>query len=97
MGETVLPALNYMVRLYGRNYSKILEKSKSSTLRFYASIESRYGGNRFMVVVPIRNRDFFVAPTVYEEVGYHECAMTGQVHYLPHHAVVHMDKETTIV
>ena len=50
-----------------------------------------------MVVVPIWNGDFFLAPTVYEEVGYHECAMTGQVHYLPHHAVVHKDKETTIV
>ena len=93
----MLHALYYMVRLYGHNNSIISEKSKSSTLRFYASIETRYGGNRFLVVVPIQNWDFFVAPTVYEEVGYHECAMTGQVHYLPHHAVVHKDKETTIV
>ena len=93
----MLPALNYMVRLYRHNYSIISEKSKSSTLRFYASIESRYGCNRFMVVVPIRNGDIFVVPTVYEEVGYHECAMTGQVHYLPHHAVVYKEKETTIV
>ena len=53
-----------MVRLYGRNYSVISEKSKSSTLRFYATIESRYGGNRFTVVVRIRNGNFFVAPTV---------------------------------
>ena len=58
----VLSVLNYMVRLDGRNYSIILEKSKSSTLRFYTSIESRYRGNHFTVVVPIRNGNFFVAP-----------------------------------
>ena len=56
-----------MVRLYGRNYSVISEKSKSSKLRFYASIESRYGGNRFTVVVRIRNGNFFVAHTVPSE------------------------------
>ena len=60
----MLPALKLLVRLYGRNYSVISEKSKSSTLRFYASIESRYGGNRFTVVVRIWNGNFFVAPTV---------------------------------
>ena len=57
-----------MVRLYGRNYSVITEKSKSSTLRFYATIESRYGGNRFTAVVRIRNGNFFVAPTVYHSL-----------------------------
>ena len=60
----VLPALKLLVKLYGRNYSVISEKSKSSTLRFYASIESRYGGNRFTIVLRIRNGNFFVAPTV---------------------------------
>ena len=53
-----------MVRLYGRNYSIISEKSKCSTLRFYASIEARYGGNRFTVIVRIWNGNFFMAPTV---------------------------------
>ena len=60
----MLPALKLLVRLYGRNYSVILEKSKSSTLRFYASIESQYGGNHFTVVVRIWNGNFFVAPNV---------------------------------
>ena len=57
-----------MVRLYGHNYSVISEKSKSSTLRFYATIESRYEGNRFTVVVRKRNGNFFVAPTVDHEI-----------------------------
>ena len=62
----MLPALKLYGKTYGRNYSVISEKSKSSTLRFYATIESRYGDNRFTVVVRIRNGNFFVAPTVYE-------------------------------
>ena len=66
VGVTVLPALKLYVSFYGRNYSVISEKSKSSRLRFYATIESRYGGNRFTVVVRIRNGNFFVAPTVYD-------------------------------
>ena len=60
----MLPALKLLVKLYGRNYSVFSEKSKSSTLRFYASIESRYGGNRFTVIVRIRNGNLFVAPTI---------------------------------
>ena len=42
----------------------ITEKSKCNTLRFYASIESRYGGNRFTVVVRERNENFFMTPTL---------------------------------
>ena len=53
-----------MVRLYGHNYSIISEKSKCSTVRFYTSIESWYGGNCFTVIVGIRNGNFFMAPTV---------------------------------
>ena len=71
----MLPALKLMVRLYGRDYSVISEKSKSSTLRFYASIESRYGGNRFTVVVRIRNGNFFVAPTVCDNFELSICCL----------------------
>ena len=71
----MLPALTLYGRLYGRNYSVISEKSESSTLLFYASIESRYGANRFTVVVRIRNGNFFVAPTVSDRLKgwYHRC------------------------
>ena len=53
-----------MVGHYGRNYSVISEKSKCSTLRFYATIESWYGGNRFTVVIRERSGNFFMASTV---------------------------------
>ena len=33
-------------------------------LRYYALIESRYGGNRFTVVVRERNENFFMTPAV---------------------------------
>ena len=64
MGRNGSSRAKIMVRLYGRTYSVISEKSECSTVRFYASIESRYGGNRFTVVVGIRNGNFFMAPTV---------------------------------
>ena len=60
----MLPALKLYGKHYGHNYRVISEKSKCKTLRFYATIESRYGGNRFTVVVRIRNGNFFMAPTV---------------------------------
>ena len=53
----MLPALKYTVRHYGRNYSVISEKSECGRLRFYATIESLYGANRFTVTV--RKRELF--------------------------------------
>ena len=47
-----------MVRHYGRNF-------EYSSLHFYAMIESRYGGNRFTVVVREWNGNFLMVPTVY--------------------------------
>ena len=45
VGVMVLPALKLHGKNYGRHYRVILEKSKRNMLRYYASIESRYGGN----------------------------------------------------
>ena len=53
-----------MVSHYGHNYSAIMEKSKCNTLRFYISIESRYGGNRFTMMVLEQNENSYVMPTV---------------------------------
>ena len=55
-----------MVRHYGHNYSIISEKSKRNTLRFYALIESLYGGNHFMVVVQERNKNFNMTPIIHK-------------------------------
>ena len=60
----MLPALKYMVRHYGRNYSVISEKSGCGRLRFYATIELLYGANRFTVTVRKRNGNFSMTPTV---------------------------------
>ena len=51
----------HTVRHYGRNYRAISEKSNV----VHSAIESRYGGNRFTVVVWERNGNFFKAPTVH--------------------------------
>ena len=68
-----------MLILYGKtlraDYSVISEKSKCSTLRFYASIESRYGGNRFAIAVRIRYGNFF---TVGQASGVAHMIETGQ-------------------
>ena len=48
----------YTVRHYGRNYSVITEQSECGRLRFYATIESLYGANRFTVTVRKRNGNF---------------------------------------
>ena len=37
----------YTVRHYGRNYSVITEQFECGRLRYYATIESLYGANRF--------------------------------------------------
>ena len=59
-------ANNYTVRHYGHKYSIISEKSNVVHSRFYATIESRYGGNHFtVVIVGKRNGNFFMVPTVY--------------------------------
>ena len=65
VGVTVLPSLNYAVSHYGRDYSVISEKSKCNMLRFDTSIESRYGGNRFMVEVLERNENYLMTPTIH--------------------------------
>ena len=54
----------YMVRHYGRNYSVITEQSECGRLRFYATIESLYGANRFTETVRKRNGNFSMTPTV---------------------------------
>ena len=63
-GLKVFPALKYTVRHYGRNYSVISEQSECGRLRFYATIESLYGANRFTVTVRKRNGNFSMTPTV---------------------------------
>ena len=55
----------YTVRHYGRNYSVITEQSECGRLRFYATIESLYGANRFTETVRKRNGNFSMTPTVY--------------------------------
>ena len=60
----MLPVLKYTVRHYGRNYSVISEISECDRLRFYATIESLYGANRFTVMVRKRNGNFSMTPTV---------------------------------
>ena len=55
----MLPTLKYTVRHYGCNYSVISEKTECSRLRFYTTIESMYGANRFMVTVRKQNGNFF--------------------------------------
>ena len=50
----------YTVRHYRRNYSVITERR----LRFYATIESLYGANRFTETVRKRNGNFSMTPTV---------------------------------
>ena len=60
----MLSALKYMVRHYGRNYSVISEQSECGRLRFYATIESLYGANRFTVTVRKRNGNFYMTPTI---------------------------------
>ena len=59
-----LPALKYMVRLYGRNYSVISEKSECGRLCYYAMIELWYRAKRFTVTVRKRNENFSMTPTV---------------------------------
>ena len=54
----------YTVRHYGRNYSVITEQSECGRLRFYATIESLYGANRFTETVRKRNGNFSMTPTV---------------------------------
>ena len=65
MGVTELPALKLYGKIYGRNYSVITEKSECGKLRFYTTIESWYGTNRFMVTVRKRNGNFSMTPTVH--------------------------------
>ena len=67
----MLPALKYTVRHYGRNYSVISEKSECGRLRFYATIESLYGANRFTVTVRKRNGNFSMTPTVAYDFLFH--------------------------
>ena len=54
----------YTVRHYGRNYSVITEQSECGRLRFYATIESLYGANRFTETVRKQNGNFSMTPTV---------------------------------
>ena len=54
----------YTVRLYGRNYSVITEQFECGRLRFYATIESLYGANRFTETVRKRNGNFSMTPTL---------------------------------
>ena len=60
----MFPELKYTVRHYGRNYSVISEQSECGRLRFYATIESLYGANRFTVSVRKRKGNLSMMPTV---------------------------------
>ena len=60
----MFPALKYTVRHYGCKYSIISEQSVCGRLHFYATIESLYGANHFMVTVRKRNGKFSMTPTV---------------------------------
>ena len=69
VGVMELPALKLYGKIYGRNYSVITEKSECGKLRFYATIESRYGTNRFTVTVRKRNGNFSMTPTAQLKMG----------------------------